>query len=233
MNSKRILIIEDDEEIGNYLKFLLNKLDYLTLGIVKNYYDAIDKINSSQPDLILLDIRLKGEKTGIDVARYVSGTLGTPIIFITSVSISEVLADIKLPNVKGFLSKPFKEDDLYAAIELATAGVEEEQSSMASAQSVYIRQHSGFVRLEKREIRYLEADGSYTNIHADKKYVIRKNLKESEELVNSSTFIRIHRSYIVNESYVLNIKPNEVDVDGITLPLSRSGHEMIRIRFNL
>lgn len=233
MNSKKILIVEDDEEIGNYLRFLLHKLSYQTLGICQNYYDAIELLDRQQPDLILLDIKLKGEKSGIDVARYVANTTGTPVIFITSVSITEVLADIKLSNVKGFLSKPFKEDDLYAAIELATASMEDEENSLASAQSVYIRQQSGFIRLEKKEIRYLEADGSYTNIHAGKKYVIRKNLKESEELVNSNTFIRIHRSYIINQSYVMNIKTHEVDVDGITLPLSRTGHEMIKSRFNL
>ncbi|REE01730.1 LytR/AlgR family response regulator transcription factor [Marinoscillum furvescens] len=231
MRSKKILIIEDDDEISLYLQFLLNKLKYQSLGITKNYYDSIEKIESCHPELLLIDIKLKGEKTGVDIAKYVADTTGIPVIFITSVAITDVLSEIKLPNVKGFLSKPFKDDDLLAAIELATPA--SNQQSLASNQSFFIRQKSGFIRLDKKEIRYMEADGSYTNIHADRKYVIRKNLKESEELVNSNDFIRIHRSYIINECQVVNIRTNEVDLNDITLPLSKSGYELIKSRFNL
>jgi DNA-binding LytR/AlgR family response regulator len=233
MHSKKILIIEDDDEINRYLEYLLKKLRYQTVGIVKNYFDALDSIAQTNPDLLLVDIKLKGEKSGLDIAQDVANTSGIPVIFVTSVSITDVLEDIRLPNVKGFLSKPFKEDDLYAAIELATNSSHADQKSLASAQSIYIRQNTGFTRLNKNDIRYLEADGSYTSIYAERKYVIRKTLKESEELVNSSAFLRIHRSYLINEKYVVNIQPNTVELEGIRLPLSKSGHDLIKTRFNL
>lgn len=233
MKPKRILIIEDDQEISNYLKFLIKKLSYIVAGVVTNYEDAIEKIGSLEPDLLLVDIKLHGNKTGVDLAQEASKVFKAPIIFITSVPVNEVIENIRLENVQGYLSKPFKEDDLFAAIELAMDKLSSKSDNYMSDQSVFVKHKSGFVRIHKGEIKYFEADGSYTNIYTSQKYVIRKNLKEVAETIDSNLFFRTHRSYLVNMNFVNGINYNSINLAGEELPINKKTYSILKERFNV
>ncbi len=84
MRRKKILIVEDQLIITMDLEYMLEELGYQVCGVSTTYEDAVSAIKSSQPDLILIDIILSGEKTGIDLAHEINKNYRIPFIFLLS-----------------------------------------------------------------------------------------------------------------------------------------------------
>jgi DNA-binding NtrC family response regulator len=116
----RILIVEDELILGDYLKDNLEKMGYEVCGIATDYHSAIELIHSETIDLALIDIILEGEKTGIDIARYIRDHFRyLPYVFLTSFIDSDTIEKAKGTNPAGFLTKPFTYSGVYSAIEIA------------------------------------------------------------------------------------------------------------------
>lgn len=114
----KILIVEDEPFIARDLEFTLSDAGYKVVGIAHTGSSALDMIENRKPELILLDISLKGHLTGIDVARILKGKK-IPFIFVTSYSdkITLELAGKTLPY--GYIVKPFKDRDILSNVEIA------------------------------------------------------------------------------------------------------------------
>jgi CheY-like chemotaxis protein len=118
LNSK-ILIVEDDNLIAKDLEELLKGLDYNTLGIVSNGKDAIKITEEKKPDLILMDIVLKGELDGIQTAQIIKENYNTPFIYLTAYYDKEVLKIAQKTQPAAYITKPYEEKELQTAIQLA------------------------------------------------------------------------------------------------------------------
>ncbi len=116
---KRIYIVEDQMIITLDLQYMLEDLGYSVCGISASYNEALSNIEIARPDLILLDILLQGEKTGIDLANTLNRDYQIPFIFLTSHADYQTVKTAKNTRPLGYLVKPFKMDDLYHAIETA------------------------------------------------------------------------------------------------------------------
>lgn len=116
MREYRILIVEDESIVAIDLKQTLEKLGYKITSIASSGIEAIEKANSCLPDIILMDIHLKGSLNGIDAARIISFKHNTPVIYLSSFDHSDVLKRTDL-TASGYLSKPFDETKLKFAIE--------------------------------------------------------------------------------------------------------------------
>ncbi len=119
MSNISILIIEDEGIVAHDISRRLKKLSYDVAGIKHFGEDAINFLSIHKPDLILCDIRLEGEKDGIDVAEYVYQNDKTPLIFVTAMSDRKTLERAKKTLPYGYIVKPFDNHDLLTAIELA------------------------------------------------------------------------------------------------------------------
>ncbi len=119
MPNPQILLVEDDRVIVKIAEWRLSKMGYDVCGKVENGADAIDFVTKKQPDLILMDINIKGEIDGIETARRIKKVFSIPIIFLTSHSDGATLTRAKAIRPDGFIRKPFEDDDLRVAIELA------------------------------------------------------------------------------------------------------------------
>jgi len=117
MNS--ILIVEDDPVISELLSWRLKKLGYEVSGTAQSAYEALRQIEANPPDLILIDIMLQGEMDGIDLARQINIDYSIPFIYVTAYSDNETISRVIDTEPRGFLLKPFKDEDLKVAIELA------------------------------------------------------------------------------------------------------------------
>jgi CheY-like chemotaxis protein len=119
LKGTRIFFVEDDEIIANLIEWRLNKLGYSVCGSAKNGVDAIPLIKEKKPDLVILDIELKGPMDGIEMGELLLSQTKIPFIYLTAHTEDTILKRAKNTGSRGFVKKPFSDDDLRVAIELA------------------------------------------------------------------------------------------------------------------
>lgn len=117
----KILIVEDELIAAESLSLDLEKLGYQVCGVVNSGEKAIEKVNKSNPDLILMDIMLKGKMDGITAAQVIYTQYKTPIIYLSAYGDNETLVRAKSTPVYGYLVKPYKIVDVSTTIAMAWA----------------------------------------------------------------------------------------------------------------
>jgi diguanylate cyclase len=127
-----ILIVEDELLIAKNTAKKLNNFGYNVAKIVSSGQAAIEFINQEQPDLILMDIAIKGEIDGIETASRIKGMVDVPVIFITAYANDETLERAAKTGCYGYLIKPFKDRELQATIKM-TLSKHSEQSAIQGA----------------------------------------------------------------------------------------------------
>ena len=119
MSDKRILIVEDDGIIADRLQSMLTKLGYAIWGTVISGEKALQKIEATPPDLVLMDIYLAGELNGIETTNQIRSQFDIPVVYLTAYSDDELLQRAKITEPYGYLIKPTTERELHATIEMA------------------------------------------------------------------------------------------------------------------
>src|SRR5262245_19408744 len=115
---EKILIVEDLFVEANYLAKTLTKVGYQVIGIARSVSQALELIQQQRPDIVLLDIFVKGKLTGIDLAKQLNEE-NIPIVYLSANSSEEILNAAKATQPYGFLVKPFREKDLLIMLEIA------------------------------------------------------------------------------------------------------------------
>jgi AmiR/NasT family two-component response regulator len=118
-NTTSVYIVEDESIVAKDIQNSLRKLGYNVLGISNNGADAIKQIVELEPDIVLMDIMIKGPLTGIDVAEKIKKEYNIPSIFLTAYADESTLSKAKITEPYGYILKPFKEVDLQSSIEMA------------------------------------------------------------------------------------------------------------------
>jgi len=119
MNKKSILIVEDEKIISSDIKRILIKFGYEVSGIAVSGEDVLTQIQKQKPDLILMDIILKGDLSGIETAEKIIDRWNIPIIYLTAYADEQTLQRAKTTIPYGYILKPFEEKELYAIVEMA------------------------------------------------------------------------------------------------------------------
>ena len=114
-----ILIVEDELLIAKNLSHKLESLGYQIVGIVSSGADAIQRAGEMEPDLILMDIVIKGDMDGIETAVIINQKFDIPIIYTTAYADDETLQRAENTGSYGYLLKPFKQRELHATIKIA------------------------------------------------------------------------------------------------------------------
>ena len=125
----RILVVEDERIIALHLRQQLTKLGYDVPNTVSSGDHALRRIEEAPPDLVLMDINLKGKLDGIATAAAISQSYPIPIIYLTAYSGDETLARAAATNPHGYLLKPFSERELHAMIQVTLARSRAERAS--------------------------------------------------------------------------------------------------------
>ena len=126
MNKTKILIVEDELITAESLSMDLQKLDYQVVGIVSSGEKAINKALETNPNLILMDIMLRGEIDGITAAEIIKKSLNIPIIYLTAYADLKTLERAKSTQPYGYLVKPYKLIDISTTITIAMAKYQED-----------------------------------------------------------------------------------------------------------
>lgn len=228
----KILIVEDEMIIAANISLQLTGLGYEITGIIPRGEEVLMHVKQNQPDLILLDINLKGNLDGIEIAEILQKDHKIPIIYLTANADEASFNRAKATHPYGFISKPFKKIDLQRAIELTSIRLEEEQTSNPIQESispissvlndcVFVRSHDKIVKVMIADILYIEADRNYCKIHCkEKEHMLVATLKDLEEKLLFNSLMRIHRSFIVNLSHIDEIATSHVVIAKKAIPLS-------------
>ena len=211
----------------------LTNLGYEVSGIVSRGEEALVQIEENLPDIILLDIQLKGELDGIETAHRMQKHFNIPIIYLTSNVDEANFERAKETNPYAFISKPFKKLDLQHAIDLtanrileAEIKVSEENSSEPSfvlSDRIFVRHNDRIVKIIIADILYIEADRNYCRIHAKGKiFLLVVTLKDIEKKLPKDFFIRVHRSYIINLLQIDEVAAKHLVISRKAIPLSKS-----------
>ena len=115
----RVFIVEDEVLVARDIKSRLEKLGYQVIGTAARGDDAVSRVLSERPDLILMDVNLKGDMDGIEAADRIRAEADLPIIFCTEYSNDETLARAKVTVPYGYVLKPFDNRELEITIEIA------------------------------------------------------------------------------------------------------------------
>ncbi|MBD2494423.1 response regulator [Nostoc sp. FACHB-280] len=119
MTDANILVVEDESIVAKDLQNRLRRFGYTVAGIASSGQEAIKKAMEFSPDLVLMDIRLKGQMDGIQAAAEIHKCLDIPIIYLTAYADEDTLERAKITEPFGYLLKPFKERELKTNIEIA------------------------------------------------------------------------------------------------------------------
>ncbi len=119
MEKEKILIVEDEIIIARDTESRLKKIGYNVTGIAETHEETLTLIEKETPDLILMDIKIRGQVDGISSAIEIWERFKIPVIFLTAYSDDVTLARARLSNFYGFLIKPIKENEFKIAVENA------------------------------------------------------------------------------------------------------------------
>jgi PAS domain S-box-containing protein len=119
MNQTRILVVEDEAVVALDIRSRLNKLGYAVPGIADSGEEAIRLAEETRPDLVLMDIRLKGEMDGVEAAAHIRARLDIPVVFLTAYADEVTVQRAKISGPFGYLRKPLVDRELQTAIEIA------------------------------------------------------------------------------------------------------------------
>ena len=210
----RLLIVEDDMIIAANISLQLTSLGYEVTGIVPRGEEAIRHVQDNPPDIVLLDVNLKGNLDGIETARQMQQHGPMPIIYLTANADEATFSRAKATHPHAFITKPFRQIDLERAIALAISRIETEPGNETElpnadlppvmlSDRIFVRHKDRMVKINLDAILYIEADRNYCRIFThDKEYMLATPLKVIEEKLPAQKFLRVHRSYMLNLAQV-------------------------------
>jgi signal transduction histidine kinase len=155
MPDARILIVEDESIIALDIKTSLQNAGYFVAGVASSGEDAIALTLSEKPDLVLMDIRLRGPMDGIEATAQIRTQFPCPVVFLTAHADRQTLDRAKLTEPFGYLTKPFEDHSLITTIEIALARYRSESAVHAALkqQREFNELRSRFVSVVSHEFR--------------------------------------------------------------------------------
>ncbi|KAM3095320.1 AAA-like domain-containing protein [Phormidesmis sp. 146-12] len=154
----KILIVEDERLIALDIKQRLVQLGYEVVAIVDRAPDALEKVAENSPDLVLMDIRLKGSMDGVSTAAVMRSQFDLPVVFLTAHADETTLQLVKTVQPFGYLVKPIETQNLRATIEVALTRHQTERAIRQSAPAVYSYQVGGSLSADAPSYVMRQAD---------------------------------------------------------------------------
>ena len=237
MKSLNIHIIEDEPLIAETIKTVLEKENHTITGISLRGKDAIYDIENLKPDLVLVDIMIKGDMDGIEIVSYLKKKLDIPFIYLTSLSDEKTLQRVKATNPSGYIVKPFNENTLTANIELAYHKHQLTQTDIevnTQSDAFFIKNKGELIKVAQSNILFFEAYDNYCNLYtSERKHLLSQTLKRIEEKTPNSLFLKVHRSYIINFSKIDSIHEGYIFIEHHKIPYSKSHKDQLMKKLNL
>lgn len=218
-----ILIVEDELLIADTIRRHLEASGYECMGVAMSYQEATQLYAQRRPDLVLVDIKLAGEKTGIDLARWIQEQQdAVPYVFLTSQLDGKSLKAAQQTLPAGYLPKPVRRESLHTTIAMALYA--HRAAPRKAASQLILNKGADKVVLAVADIAYISAEHVYVHIHTTdgRKTLYRNTLEQLVAKLPQGMFVRVHRSHVVQLRHVEAWGRDTLSVLGVRIPVSRS-----------
>ena len=231
----KCIIIDDDEISRMIVKQLC--VGYPNIQVLEEFSDAIEAIkylNNTTIDIIFLDIYMPSF-SGFDFIQ----TLKTPPkIILTTTDRNFALKAFEYHCIIDYLVKPISKERFSKAIEKATIkeipNTHNLSTPLDHSDYLYVSLDRRLIKIDISKIYLVEANGDYINIKtSEKTYIVHSTLKKILEKLPPSTFLKIHRSFIINISEIEDIEDNSILIKKNVIPMSRGSKKELMKRINL
>ncbi|MEP0714268.1 response regulator [Algoriphagus sp.] len=234
MSATRILIVEDDMIIAANISLQLSNLGYEVTGIETKGEEAIHHALETKPDIILMDIHLRGKITGIEAAHEIRKFLSIPLIFLTANADDATFEKAKETHPFAFIAKPFTKQNLERTIALVEERIKENPANISSFETaidsredrIFIRNQNKLIKVMLDDILWVEAERNYCKIITNQQaYTIVSPLNKLCERIDQKRFVRIHRSFMVNFSKLEAVADSHVELKSKLIPIGKQYKE--------
>jgi DNA-binding LytR/AlgR family response regulator len=219
-----VLVIEDEPIWSATLELCLHDFGFELAGIADSFEKAITALNKKNYDIVLLDISMDSEKSGIEIGKLIYSLYKKPFIFITASYSNHTLQEAIEAKPSGYLSKPISANSLFITIQNAIRNFENHQeAAVAPAEqqgnntSFYIKQGNSYNKVEWADVVSLSVEQNYTRVlthHNKAGYLIRSTLQKVLDSIVPEPirkeFLRINRGEVVRASYIEELKGQTV-----------------------
>lgn len=229
-NKVRVLVVEDDMIIAANVSLQLTNLGYDVTGIETRGEEAIVHAQVNTPDIILMDVNLKGRLDGIETASKIQENNNIPIIYLTANTDEATFSRAKETHPFAFIPKPLNIIQLQRTFALAVEQLKEKNNVEGKETSslnvlddrIFVRHNRQMVKLLLSDILYIEADRNYCKIVTTAhQYLLTATLKVMEEKLPKHVFLRVHRSYMVNIAKLDVVAEGHLEINRKVIPMGK------------
>jgi two-component system, LytTR family, response regulator LytT len=245
MSNIKTLIIEDELIIAEDMKGMLKEMQHDVIGIASDCDEAEEILSREIPDIVLVDIHLRGGDDGISLAQTIRGKYDIPIVFITSYSDTLTVDRAKQVRPEGYIVKPFEKADLYTAIEIALYNFsghkkpdmkvkKEDTESIVIKDSIFIRKDYMLIKVKFDDLIWIKSELNYLELFCrENKHLVRSTMKDFIDKLPSDLFLQVHKSYCINTRFVTAIDHSNIWLKEMQIPMGRAYLETVKRALNL
>lgn len=241
----KILIVEHELSLAQDISNRLTAINYRTVGIASTAFKALEILKEGTDiDIILIDISLKGDADGIELATFINAKYDIPFILLTSKADNKTIALTNNTRHYAYKIKPFNKRQVSIAIELALFNYHNKKSKtnlimgktvvgadcskMQISDSLFLKKNHHFERVPLKEIMFLQADSNYCTVHAKSgRYVYSTVLKNIEAKLPQNQFLRTHRSFVINMNLISGYEGNMLFIGNKKIPVSKAHRDQV------
>lgn len=221
------VIIEDEIPAQKVLLHYIDKIPNLT--VLKTFNTAINAnefLKNNEIDILFLDINLP-DISGID---YIKTIDNPPAVIMTTAYPDYAVASFELPTITDYLVKPISFNRFLKSVNK----VEKNADKTNIEEAIYINVDKTIHKILLKDIKYILSEKNYvTVVTTSTKFSYLESLKNLETKLPSKQFIRSHKSFIINSTYITKISGNQLFMNEVSIPIGRAYKSILKEKLNL
>jgi two-component system LytT family response regulator len=235
-NSISCVIVDDEFPAVKLLADYVQKTSGLELMLkTTSALEALNYLNDNKTDLVFMDVQMP-ELSGMEIINIIKNS-GTKVILTTAYT--QYAIDGYEHDIIDYLLKPITLERFIVAVNKARSRINSEKASSASTpitppQYIFVKTEYRIQKVSLAEIQYIEGLGDYVTLHTKTgKILSLDRMKKMEEVLPSGSFLRIHKSYIINMEHIDFIEKGRIIINKEYLPVGESYKEKVRERLGV
>ena len=221
----RILIVEDEPIVADDIAVCIEEMGHDLIEICNSADQALLALEEHDIDVVLLDIKIKGDRDGIQLAQLIRQKSNIPFIFISSLYDKATTIRAKNAEPSAYIVKPFKDEDIQVALNMALTKkqIAPIHESRINQLDLFIRKKNSIIPLDFNEVFYVEASDNYSIFHlSNDQHTVSQTLKFVENILVDQGYWRIHKTFLVNLRKIDRIEHSVVFINGNPLPIGKA-----------
>lgn len=227
INTLKVLIVEDEYITQKTISLYLEESGYQVIAATMNYEETIQLLKTTQVDLAILDINIKGKKNGIEIGDLINKNYHIPHIYLTAYSDKTTVKNAICTMPSAYLIKPFSKEDLFVSIETAIANFNSKKVFETKKEYLFLKHNEFHIKVYLEEINYIESQKNYLLLYTDEHiYKYRSTLTYFKSQLPEH-FIQIHKGFMINKDKITGYNSNFILVKNKKIPISRTFKDLI------